>query len=445
MGYGARSGVATAVHDPLYARALALRRPEGGDSAALIIVVADLCLMTPGQALSVREAIGRRTGLSPRNVLVSCTHTHSGPDTGLAAQMTRREEPAYVATLLETLAEAGSHAYAAAAPAGVRWLRAEAHIGRNRRLAHGPVDPEILVLEVRDPAGGSRAVLYHYACHGTVLGHDNLEISADWAGVASARIEASTGGIALFLLGAHADIDPRTRGLMDLAISGQSVGLGFDAVDVLGSEVAEAVLGALEPADPIVDGVPIGAASQTVRLPIHLGDRAEEEARKDLDSRKGELAEWLGIPPEDLPRLSRLEASIRARVAGLPPSVTREWIARARLYVRDRTGPHWTEGARQVDVEAQVLRIGEGALLALPVEPTTEVGLDWKRRARSRAPFSGVVGIGNGWLRYLPHPEDLDEPLAHHRYEVLSSLLAPGSCERLLALGEDLLDETLSD
>jgi hypothetical protein len=83
-------------------------------------------------------------------------------------------------------------------------------------------------------------------------------------------------------------------------------------------------------------------------------------------------------------------------------------------------------------------------LLAIPLEPTTQVGLDWKSRVRSRAPFAGVVGIGNGWLRYLPHPQDLADPLAHQRYEILSSLLAPGACETLLDLGETLLDEILA-
>ena len=44
-----------------------------------------------------------------------------------------------------------------------------------------------------------------------------------------------------------------------------------------------------------------------------------------------------------------------------------------------------------------------------------------------------MVGIGNGWLRYLPHASDLAHPLAHQHYEVLQSLFAPGACEALLA------------
>ncbi len=439
MGYGARKGVATGVHDPLHARALALNSPEDRVSG-VILVVADLCLMTPDQAGAIRSRISERVGVTPASVLVSCTHTHSGPDTGLGSRMTQREEPGYVADLMESLVLAGCQAWESLEPATSRWLRTEAHIGMNRRRADGPINPDVLVLHVRSPTRETRAVLYQYGCHGTVLGHENLEISADWAGVASARIEAATGGTALFLLGAHADIDPRTRGIMDLAIDGQSQGMGFDAVEVLGSEVAEAVLESLSNGEPGWDDLPIGARTGSVELPILLGDRPEESARKELEARRSEIADFLGVSLDEFPRLLEIDGRVREGARGLPLSEAREWIARARLYVRDRTATYWVDGARRVPVETQVIRIGDAALLALPLEPTTAVGLDWKRRAGSRVRLAGVAGIANGWLRYLPHPDDFAEPHPHHRYEILSSIFVPEACGRLLDLGETLLD-----
>jgi hypothetical protein len=44
MGYGARRGVATGVHDPIQARALALR---SGSGAGVLIATADVCLVAP--------------------------------------------------------------------------------------------------------------------------------------------------------------------------------------------------------------------------------------------------------------------------------------------------------------------------------------------------------------------------------------------------------------
>ncbi len=86
-----------------------------------------------------------------------------------------------------------------------------------------------------------------------------------------------------------------------------------------------------------------------------------------------------------------------------------------------------------------MLRIGDAALLGLPLEPTTNVGLDWQARATRRLPLAAVAGIANGWLRYLPHPDDLAHPRADEHYEVLMSTFAPGACERLLQEGEQLL------
>ena len=91
-------------------------------------------------------------------------------------------------------------------------------------------------------------------------------------------------------------------------------------------------------------------------------------------------------------------------------------------------------------MELQVLRIGRAVLLGLPLEPTTEVGFDWRDRI-GPARIGAVIGIANGWLRYLPHAADLSHPRAHWHYEVLQSLLAPGACKALLDAGESLARE----
>jgi hypothetical protein len=442
MGYGARQGVSRGVHDRLHARALYL--DPGGSSPtqdALLILSAELCLMSTDLAGEIRQAIGARTGLEAASILVSCTHTHSGPDTGLAAQAAGQALPASAAALRDGLIEAGVRAAAEAQPARLAWTRAEARIGRNRCLSDGPLDPAVQVLRV-DGERGPLAVLFSHGCHGTVLGHDNLEISADWSGVACERISRETGAAALFLLGAHADIDPRTRGLMDLAIPGQSVGLGFEAVRILGLEVAEAVLAAIPAAAGELDGDPaLGARSALVRLPLHPGDSAEGDARARLEADKRELCAQLGIEPEAFPRLSQLGPFVQARIEGRPLAEARRLLSLARLYLRDKTGPYLVGGKRELDVEVQVLRIGDLALLGVPLEPTTRVGQDWQARVAARLPHASVAGIANGWLRYLPHADDFAHPRAAEHYEVLQSTFVPGACEKLLARGEALLAE----
>ena len=435
MGYGAREGRSTRVHDPLQARGIYLAGEGPGDQ--ILILSADLCLMAPDQAARIRAEIAARTDLDPARILVSCSHTHSGPDTGLAELAQGRPEPEHVAPLFAGLVEAGVAAVATAAPARLRWLETEARIGANRRLANGPLDPAVTILELRHTDDRPLAILFVHACHGTVLGHDNLEVSADWAGVTMARVSEATGAVTSFVLGAHADIDPRTRGLMDLAIPGQSRGMGFEAVRVLGEEVADAVLAALASDEPLQDDARIGGASARVPLPVQLGVDADPAAAV-LSERKRQLASRLGVQLEAFPRLSSLGSVVAERAQTLPLAEARALLSETRLYVRDKTAPFFCRGEREASVEAQVLRIGDAVLLGLPVEPTTQVGLDWKARMRARFPHSCVAGIANGWLRYLPHPDDLAHPRAHEHYEVLESILAPGACEALLACGEKL-------
>jgi hypothetical protein len=50
--------------------------------------------------------------------------------------------------------------------------------------------------------------LVNFACHGTVLGPDNLLVSADWIGAMRSRVEADLGILTLFLQGAAANLNP---------------------------------------------------------------------------------------------------------------------------------------------------------------------------------------------------------------------------------------------
>ena len=438
MGYGARVGRACAVADRLHARALAL---DDGPGRSLIAVSADLCLMAPEQARDIRDRISSATGVAAARILVACTHTHSGPDTGLGELLAGKPLPEWVPALCDGITAAAVEAWERREPAQLGWSRADAWIGRNRRLTDAAIDPAVDVLRVDAVSGRPIAVLFRHSCHGTVRGHDNLEISADWPGAACAAIESATGAVAVFLLGSHADVDPRTRGLMDLAIPGQSVGLGAEAVRVLGREVADAVLESLAKAEPeAADGAAVAAGTRAVRLPIHLGDRPPEAARAELERRKLEIAQLLDTKPESLPRLGELWDLASAATRDLPVAERRERIAQVRLYIRDKTASFFVGGRRELDLEVQVLRIGRAVLLGLPLEPTTAVGLDWRDRI-GRGRIGAVIGIANGWLRYLPHAADLAHPRAHQHYEVLQSLLAPGACEALLAAGEDLARE----
>ncbi|MCZ6784796.1 MAG: neutral/alkaline non-lysosomal ceramidase N-terminal domain-containing protein [Proteobacteria bacterium] len=435
MGYGARRGTANARHDPLFVRALHL---EAGEAA--LLVECDLCLMAVSQAAAVRRRIGERTGLSPDRILVGCTHTHSGPDTGLGSLLAGGEPPAFVQPLLDAAVEAGVAAVKSSAPAALAAGRAEAHIGRNRRSADGSAHPGAIVLRVDTRGGGPLAVLYVHGCHPTALGHDNLAYSADWPGAASRAIEDAlpgSGVTAIFALGAHADVDPRTRGLLDLAIPDQSIGVGPDEMEALGREVGEAVAKTAASLRPERD-VRIDARARRIRLQPHPGAADPEDRERLLARRRSEALAALGLPADSELRTADFYRLEGERVRDLPDDETRERRARVRLYLRDRTARR-IAGGEEPEVEVQILRLGPVLLLGLPIEVCVDVGLEWRRR--SRVPLASVVSIANGWLRYLPHHSHFAEPRADQRYEILQSTFVPSSAGRLLEAGLDLARE----
>lgn len=433
MGYGARAGGATGVHDPLYARALLLR---GGE--ALLWISLDVCLITPAQAAAVRERAAERSGLVRERVLVTCTHTHSGPETGPGARSAAPVAPP-AAGILDAAVQAGAAAAHAARPVRLALGSARAAIGRNRRRADGPVDPRVHLLRFSGAGGEPVALLYALGCHPTALGHDNLAYSADWPGAASRALEERfPRAHAFFALSAHADVDPVTRGLQDIAVPGRSIGVGFEEMEALGAQVADAVEAAHRDAVEADPGAAVALATARVRLPVHGAAEGTDAYAAALTARRAAALMALDLPADTNLRSSELFSLAVERLRGLPLHELRQRLAAVRLYLRDRSAPR-VAGGLAADVEIVLLRIGPALLLALPFEPTVELGRAWAERARALGGAPGLLlSIANGWLRYLPHPREFAAPGAETAYEVLMSTFVPEAAERLLEAGEGL-------
>jgi hypothetical protein len=437
MGYGARDGAAAGRHDPLFVRALFLASRSG---AALLVEI-DVCLMAVDQAADLRERIASRTGLTPGQITIGCIHTHSGPDTGLMAVLLGRPTPKSVEPLFRDVVEAAARAVESAMPAKLGVGSAPVAIGRNRRVEGGPVDPEALVLRVDRVDDSPLAVLYVHGCHPTALGHDNLDFSADWPGAAARAIEAALPGcVAIFALGAHADVDPRTRGLLDLAIPNQSVGVSFDEMEALGREAGDAVVRAALHIETSAD-FEVASASMRVPVPVHASVGGEAGRDAVLDRRRAEALEALALPPDLEPGVAEWYRLEGKHTAGLPPEDVRARSSRVRLLLRDQTSRR-IAGGLEPEVEVQVLGLGPVWLLGLPLEVCVDVGEAWREAIDGPG---AIVSIANGWLRYLPHADHFVEPDAEQRYEILNSTFVPEAANLLVRTGLELRAKLTSE
>ena len=183
FGYPHVPRLSTGVHDRHEAAALYLRDGEG----QALFVATDLIFVGKKQAAEARLQISARTGVPVGAIVITSTHTHSGPVmvdyvSNSADPVVPKADADYRRFVVGSIVEAGCTAVRAAVPAeaGLAVARAEG-VGTNRHDPAGPADPDVPVLLVRARANKrTLACMVAYAMHTTVLHEDSTLISGDF-------------------------------------------------------------------------------------------------------------------------------------------------------------------------------------------------------------------------------------------------------------------------
>lgn len=240
-GYAARIKPSTGIHDRLMAKAMAVEDRAGRRG---LIISLDLIAISRAFADDLFELIKRRTGLARENIILNCSHTHSGPLLGRKISWVYKLSAAEMAVVQKYTDEFCRKltALAVRALADMRPAQLSTHLledltwqggagvvsfAMNRRRytpdtvdnmpnPRGYVDRSVPVLRVTSPNGRLRGVFFGYSCHNTTLA--KRLISADYAGYAQRLIEKRHRGVqAMFLQGCGADSNPWPRGTFPLA------------------------------------------------------------------------------------------------------------------------------------------------------------------------------------------------------------------------------------
>jgi len=223
-GYANRKcGPANGTHDPLFAKAVVL---EAGDSRIAIVTLDAGMMMSDDLLRDVRSKLNIPV------VLLSASHTHSGPyflsDDGSPTNDATAN--AYLGEVNTKVFHAIEEASKTMFPARLGVGRGSLQLGYNRlllredgraralfdnleRIPYGPVDPEFVLLRVDDMEGNARALLVHYAVHAVVLGPTSCKYSADYPGVMQTKVEEELKGTqVMFVQGGAGDINPLFMG-----------------------------------------------------------------------------------------------------------------------------------------------------------------------------------------------------------------------------------------
>jgi neutral ceramidase len=205
-GYGERrSKFSTGVMDKIYCRALVIS--DGDKKVAL--VSNDILQILEDLKQEVSKNV---SDLKLDGILLSSTHTHSGPGGYSDNPMVKiavmgKYVPEYRKFLVAQVSRAIRSADKNMAPAQFGSVVAQAPgFAKNRRHEGGVVDPSLGIIKIADRSGKTIAYLINYAEHPTSLPASNLKISGDYAGVLESTLEEKDpGAMAMFFAGPLGD------------------------------------------------------------------------------------------------------------------------------------------------------------------------------------------------------------------------------------------------
>lgn len=371
-GFAIREAPAEAVHDPLFARALAL---DDGSTRVCLLVL-DLIGVDESLTTAIRRAASELSGIPAAHVAVAATHTHGGPAV-LKDAWLGRPDAAYLQRVVQASAAAVAAAITDLAPATVRHaIGAQVTIARNRRVPDGPIDPDVPVVRF-DRAGAPVALLVSYACHPVTLGPDNLAITRDYPGVVVDELERRyPGSLVVFATGCCGQVN--TGHLASDSMRGfRAPQRTFERARAIGLSLAEAAANAIEAAAerPPLRG-PLRIASARVALEYAPGSR---NPQLDLAEWRRELAE---LAADDAARAATLRVLIRwAEARANPPP-------------------------RACEVEAMCIGLGDACIALYPGEVFVEFGLSAKDAIADRSVIT--LAFSGSAPGYLPHRSAYD-------------------------------------
>jgi hypothetical protein len=402
--------------DNLYAKSTVLKV----DDTEVAITSCDLCVIPRELVLRIRELASGWSGIPKDNIMVSATHTHTGPVT--AGLLAGEVDSGYVDLLTRKVATSIFMAKKNLREAIIKVGRGkEDSIVFNRRYLMkdgtvvtnpsklnpdivkpaGPVDPELLTVLVESTEGDPIALIVNYANHIDTIG--GTGISSDYPGVMARILKRFLGDIpVLFLNGAEGDInhidvnDPTPQG-------------GYGEAERIGKILAGAVIKVLSKMDSIRERLKI--KTSLLKIPLR------KPSKEDIERAKRLLSEVAESKSKELTAFDLAKGSIEIE----------------RVYAKEILLLSQLDRDLE-ELELQSISLGDLALVGIPGEPFVEIGLAIKEKSPFR--YTGIVSLANGYSGYIPTEKAFDEGGYEARL-ARSSKLYKGA-------GEDIVKEVIN-
>lgn len=184
----------TGAHDPLHAACMYLNN----GTVEVAMVTLDLLYISKKYVTRARELAEARCGIKGENIMMTCSHTHSGPRAfefmdvdNIQAGTPLHED--YLEVLANKIAnavcQAKENSFDGSFTCGTAICGSEDGVGGNRRIKGGPHDPLVSVMAVKDNNDDIRGVIVNYSLHPTFIHEWSTVCTADYPAYIKAQIE----------------------------------------------------------------------------------------------------------------------------------------------------------------------------------------------------------------------------------------------------------------
>ena len=413
--------------DDLTASCLALQC--GGKTVLLVAV--DNCQIKTSVANSYREQIARATGVDENCIFICASHTHTGPEVSDLSTMAENILE-YTQFLGRRLSDVAALALADLQPAKMGFAQGwaperVAYIRRYKmkdgttmtcppiddpNIDHpiGTLDQRVNVLRF-DRENRNSIVLVNYGLHADTVNGDL--ISADWPGVMRCTLEKALDGVkCMFFPGAEGDVGstnvhPKPGDMNDTEISFDNEMKSPGMARFVGRALAGTVLQVYDKV-AFVDVQSIDCIRTTLKLPTNMPK------------------------PEDLPRAHEYKKLHEEGRDDLIPYTAMELttvVAEAIRMCDLENGPEF------IDLTLTGVRLGNIALVGIPGEPFTDIGVEIKKAEGWDLILP--CALTNGSQGYFPMQSAYDEG----GYEARTSRYQAGVAERIIEGCKELLEK----
>ncbi len=380
-----RAAVSTGAHDDLWARSLVIEDKNG---TGIVLMTLGLVNLNESYMDQIREGVNKATSIPVSNIVISCTHTHSGPAVG-------GPDDEYTKSLIENCIASAVEAWNNRIPGRVGFgSTVELELGRNdRKMEYGGLhpDPEVGIIKVENAKGGLIGVAFNYGCHPSTLDLHNLEFTEDWPFYSISGIKEQLGKKDLWVAYYQsAQGNVKVGYTAELSAVGADMAIrNFWYAEHKGNMMTWTVLEALGEIQTSGDFT-IDTASGYYEFPIRDSyPYTLKEAQKIHDDAKAKLAE-----------MEKLSDKIGKRV--LDKYRVDEFVADYQLGCAK-----WLDAnpnSAPVKMLMQAVRINDTVFATFPVEVYAEIGLAVKQQSKYDKTF--IIGIASGHGGYMPTKEE---------------------------------------